>query len=154
MSSTVVPCPGRRGSSTAKPAAANACASPRIDCGLPVKPWTTSAPRGPPVAEKGSAPARTAGSAVSVIGIFLAIGVLPPVLGCGGGLGVLVDAVDGTHGQALAAARAQLGDDDDVHPVVEDGAELGRAVAQTGIAVDALGHLDAQCGQLPLRVPL
>src|SRR5205823_3385378 len=124
---------------------------PRIDWGQPAKPWITSAPWGPPGAEKGSAPERTAGS---VIRIFLAIGVLPPVLGRGGGFGVFVDAVDGTDGQALAAPRAQLGDDDDVHPVVEDGTELGRAVAEAGVAVDALGHLDAQRGQLPLRVAL
>ena len=38
--------------------------------------------------------------------------------------------------------------------VVEDGAELGRAVPQAGVAVDALGHLDAQRDVLPLRVAL
>ena len=44
MSSTVVPWPGRRGSSTWKPAPATASASPRIDDGLPVKPWSASTP--------------------------------------------------------------------------------------------------------------
>ena len=44
MSSTDVPCPGRSGNSTAYPAPCKAFASPRRDCGLPVKPWITSAP--------------------------------------------------------------------------------------------------------------
>src|SRR3954468_18612803 len=63
MSSTLVPCPGRSGSDTVWPAAANASASGRIDCGLPVKPWTTSTPTSAfsplPSACQGSAPARS-----------------------------------------------------------------------------------------------
>jgi hypothetical protein len=59
MSSSVVPWPGSRGSSTVNPAAASASARPRIDWGLPVKPCSTSAPIDPPAAEKGSAPAMT-----------------------------------------------------------------------------------------------
>src|SRR5207248_6505412 len=66
----------------------------------------------------------------------------------------LVDAVDRADRQAFATAGAELGDDDHVDPVVEDGAELRRAVAQAGVAVDALRHLDAEHGQLPLGVAL
>src|SRR6266480_4748898 len=109
MSSTDVPWPGSSGSSVANPAAANACASPRIDCGQPVKPCTTSAPCGPPEAENGSAPGSTAKSGIRVL---RGEGVLPPVVGRGRGLGVLVDAVDRAGRQALAAAGAELGDDD------------------------------------------
>ena len=56
MSSRDVPWPGRRGSSTAYPAAARASARGRIDWGFPVNPWRTRTPSGPPAAEKGSAP--------------------------------------------------------------------------------------------------
>src|SRR4051812_15853683 len=150
MSSMAVPWPGSSGSSTAKPARANASASPRIDWGLPVKPCSTRAPCGPPGAENGSAPGRIGASG---IGVLRGQRLRPPVVGRRGGLGVLVDAVDGTHGYALAAARAQLGDDDDVDAVVEDGAELRRAMTDAGVAVDALRHLDPQRRQLPLRVP-
>ena len=59
ISSTVVPWPGRRGSSTENPAAANASARPRIELGLPVKPWRHRAPAGPPSADQGSAPGRS-----------------------------------------------------------------------------------------------
>src|SRR2546425_13071625 len=105
MSSTDVPWPGRSGSSVAKPAAANACASPRIDCGQPVKPCTTNAPCGPPGAENGSAPDST-----SVIGVLRAERVLPPVVGRRVPVGIGDDAVDGADGrQALLAARAELG---------------------------------------------
>ncbi len=51
MSSTAVPWPGSNGSSTVKPASARATARPRMDCGLPVKPCNTSAPRLSPDAE-------------------------------------------------------------------------------------------------------
>src|SRR5438132_13868497 len=116
MSSTDVPWPGSSGSSVANPAAANACASPRIDCGQPVKPCTTSAPCGPPGAENGSAPGST-----SVIRVLRAERVLPPVPGRGLPVGVGDDAVDRADGrEALLAARAQLREDDDVDPVVED----------------------------------
>src|SRR3954466_9959398 len=73
-------------------------------------------------------------------------GFLPPVRGHRPGLpvGERVDAVDGAGRQALVAATAQLGDDDDVGSMVEDGAELWRTVTQARIAVDALEHLDAQ----------
>src|SRR5436305_8971169 len=151
MSSSEVPWPGRRGSSTVKPAPANASARPRIDCGHPVKPCNTRAPCGPPAAEKGSAPGRTSGSG---IGVLRGVRLGPPVLGRGSRLRVLVDAVDGADGDTLAAARTELRDDDDVDAVVEDGAELWRAVANAGVAVDALGHLDAKGGQTPLRVSL
>src|ERR1035437_2837186 len=56
MSSTAVPCPGSSGRSTVNPAFPNATASGRIDCGLPVKPWRTSAPWDPPSDDHGSAP--------------------------------------------------------------------------------------------------
>ena len=59
MSSTVVPWPGRRGSSTAKPAAANASATPRIELGLPVKPWRHERAGRAAVADQGSAPGRS-----------------------------------------------------------------------------------------------
>src|SRR5437899_9535477 len=151
MSSTDVPWPGSSGSSAANPAAANACASPRIDCGHPVKPCTTSAPCGPPAAENGSAPGSTTGRLLSperalsvvprekveegeegsVIGVLRTEGVLPPVVGRRVPVGVGNDAVDGAHGrQALLAPRAELREDDHVDPVVEDRAELWRAVAQ------------------------
>ncbi len=55
----LVPCPGRRGSSTLKPASAKASASGRIELGLPVKPWSRRTPCGPFQAEKGSASGRT-----------------------------------------------------------------------------------------------
>src|SRR6266705_2315909 len=122
MSSTDVPWPGSSGSSVANPAAANACASPRIDCGQPVKPCTTNAPCGPPGAENGSAPGSTTGRLLSperalsvvprekveegeegsVIRVLGPEGVLPPVVGRGAPVGVRDDAVDGTDGrQAL-----------------------------------------------------
>src|SRR3954469_3872592 len=134
MSSMAVPWPGSRGSSTANPAPANAAARPRIDCGQPVKPWSTRAPWGPPGAENGSASGRTA---YSGIGVLRGEGLGPPVLGCRRRLRVLVDAVHGADGDALAAARAQLGDDDHVDAVVENGAELIGAVTDAGVAVDA-----------------
>src|SRR6476619_6060371 len=68
-------------------------------------------------------------------------------------LGEGVDAVDRTRRQALVAAAAQLGNDYYVGAVVEDGAELRRAVAQTRVAVDAFEHLDSQRSVLPLRAP-
>src|SRR5438445_4952970 len=103
MSSTDVPWPGRRGSSTAKPAVAKASASPRIDCGLPVKPCSTSTPWGPPGADQGSAQGMTGarltgGSDIWVIGTS---GVCPPVFGSRRPPSVLDDAVDGANGQAL-----------------------------------------------------
>ena len=48
MSCHRVPCPGRRGRATVRPASASASAHGRMDCGLPVKPWHISAPTGPP----------------------------------------------------------------------------------------------------------
>src|SRR5713226_6522450 len=115
MSSTDVPCPGRSGSSTAKPAAASASATPRIDDGLPVKPWSTSAPWGPPGAEKGSADGRRG---ASDIGVLRPAGPHPPGLRGGRPVRVGHDAVDGAGGQALVAAAAQLGHDHDVDAVV------------------------------------
>src|SRR3954452_23956679 len=161
MSSTVVPWPGRSGNSTVKPAAAKASASGRIDWQLPVKPCTTSTPSGPPAAEKGSAPGMMEGLASGTaatfrldVRIFGAERLFPPVIGRWLPLRVLVDAVDGAHRRkALPAARAELGQDDDVHPVVEDGAKLRRAMAQTRVAVDAFRHLDPERDVLPLRVP-
>src|SRR5947209_5023773 len=149
MSSMAVPWPGSRGSSIAKPAPAKAWARPRIDCGQPVKPWSTRAPCGPPGAEKGSASGSTG---YSGIGVLRREGLGPPVLGRGRRLRVLVDAVDWADGHALAAARAQLRNDDHIDAVIEDGAELVGAVTDAGVAVDAFRHLDAQRGQLPLRV--
>src|SRR5256885_13981692 len=118
MSSTDVPCPGRSGSSTAKPAAASASATPRIDDGLPVKPCSTRAPWGPPPAEKG--PAEKGSS----IGVLRAARPRPPGVGRRRPVRVGHDAVDGAGRQALVAATAQLGHDHDVDAVVEDGAEL------------------------------
>src|SRR3954447_11542125 len=162
MSSTDVPWPGNNGSSTVKPASANAWAKPRIDCGEPVNPCSTSAPSGPPAAENGSAPGSTGAadsplrgplgprlaSLDSGIRVLRTVGIVPPVIGRGRRFRVFVDAVHRAHRQALAAAGAQLRDDDHVDPVVEDGAEVRRAVAQAGVAVDALRHLDAQRRQL------
>jgi hypothetical protein len=153
-SSMSVPCPGRRGSSTAKPAAASASATPRIEFGLPVNPCSASAPCGPPAGEdQASAPAitgRVSSSAVRVIVLRL----LPPVLGRGFPVGVGVDAVDGAGVEALVAPRAELRDDDHVHPVVEDRPELRGAVSDARVAVDADRHVDQQRRVLPLRVPL
>src|SRR4051812_29740450 len=146
MSLTSVPCPGSSGISTVYPAAANASARPRIDCGLPVKPCSTRAPTGPPAHEPGSAPGITF-SGVGVIGS----GLLPPVVRRRLPVRIVVDAVDRAHRQALAAARAQLRDDDHVDPVVEDGAELRRAVADARVAIDALRHLDEEGEVLPFR---
>src|SRR3546814_4928653 len=63
MSATVVPCPGSRGSSTEWPSATMASAMGRIDDGLPVKPWITRQPTGPPATESGSASGATSGMA-------------------------------------------------------------------------------------------
>ena len=52
----------------------------------------------------------------------------------------------GQGSQALVAARAELGDDDHVDAVVEDGAELRRAVADARVAVDADRHVDRHGG--------
>src|SRR5207253_8730840 len=100
-SSTDVPWPGRSGSSTAKPAATSASATPRIDDGSPVKPWSTRAPCGPPGAENGSAEGRSSG-----IGVLRAAGQGPPGLGGGRPVRVGHDAVDGAGGQALVAPAA------------------------------------------------
>src|SRR5829696_7963810 len=151
MSSTAVPWPGSRGASTVRPAAARASASGRMLPGLPVKPCSTRTPTSSPAAENGSAPGITA---CSGIGVLRAEGLGPPVLGRALPVGVGVDAVHRARVEALAAARAQLRDDDDVDPVVEDGPELRRAVPDAGVAVDALRHLDAQGRRLPLRVAL
>ena len=48
ISSTVVPWPGSRGSSTSYPAPANASAMLRTEAGVPVNPCTTSTPLGEP----------------------------------------------------------------------------------------------------------
>ena len=74
--------------------------------------------------------------------------------GAGTPVGIGIDAVDRARGQALVAPAAQLGDDHDVGAVVEDRAELRRAVPEARVAVDALRHLDAQRRVLPLRVAL
>ena len=61
-SSSVVPWPGSRGSSTFSPPPANASARPRTVAGLPVKPCRTSAPAAPSsgaVCDHGSAPEST-----------------------------------------------------------------------------------------------
>ena len=60
----------------------------------------------------------------------------------------------GHTGEALVAARAQLGDDDHVDAVVEDGAELRRAVADARVAVDAIDMSMRSGAVLPLRVAL
>ena len=63
------------------------------------------------------------------------------------------DAVDGTDWwQAFATSAAEFRDDDDIHTVVKDRPKLRRAGTQTGVAVDAGLHIDAQRGRLPLRV--
>src|SRR5204862_3813627 len=89
----------------------------------------------------------------SVIRVLRAERVLPPVPGRGLPVGVGDDAVDRADGrEALLAARAQLREDDDVDPVVEDGAELRRAVAQARVAVDADRHVDLEGRVLPFLV--
>jgi len=55
----VVPCPGSRGRLTVKPRAARSSASRAATAGLPVKPWQSSTPTGPPEWSKGSAPGST-----------------------------------------------------------------------------------------------
>src|SRR6516225_8885269 len=55
----VVPCPGRSGAHTVRPAAARYSAHGRTVRGLPVKPWQTSTPTDPPSAANGSAPGWT-----------------------------------------------------------------------------------------------
>ena len=67
-------------------------------------------------------------------------------------IGERVDAIDGAHRQTLVAATAEFGHDDHVGTVVEDGAELRRAMSQTSIAVDAFEHLDAYRRVLPLGI--
>src|SRR5580693_6836799 len=52
----VVPCPGSRGRLTVKPCWARYSAHGRSVCGLPVKPWHSSTPTGPPVCSNGSVP--------------------------------------------------------------------------------------------------
>src|SRR5262249_15062362 len=135
MSSTVVPWPGSRGSSTAKPAAANAFATRRIDVGLPVKPWMQSAPAGPPSLDHRSAPGIRSVmwcSESSGVGVVVGQGLVPPLGGVAGllPLGERVDAVHRARWQTLVAPRAQLGQDHHVGTVVEDRPELRRAVAQ------------------------
>src|SRR5262249_18203456 len=147
-----VPWPGRRGSSTVKPATANAFATSRIDVGLPAKPWRHSAPTKPPATDQGSAPSMS--SVIensSRVRVVVEQRLIPPVERVASRLplGERIDAVDRAGGQALVAPRAQLGKDHDVGPVVEDDAELRRAVPQAGVAVDALGHLDPQRQVLP-----
>src|SRR4051812_21034014 len=149
MSAMTVPWPGSSGISTVKPASANASARGRIDCGFPVNPCRTRAPLGPPCHEPGSAP----GIRFSGVGV-IGCGLLPPVVRRRLPVRIVVDAVDGAHRQALAAARAELRDDDDVDPVVEDGPELRGAVADARVAVDALRHLDEEGQVLPLGVAL
>src|SRR5881392_3775974 len=113
-SSTEVPWPGSRGTSTLKPAAANASPGGRIDVGLPVKPWMHSVPAAPPDADQGSAPGMS-----SVIGgsscVRIVVGerLVPPLGRIAGGfpLRERVDAVHRAGGQALVAAGAQLGED-------------------------------------------
>jgi hypothetical protein len=60
MSCQRVPCPGRRGALTVRPAAARCSAQGRIDCVVPVKPWLSRTPTGPPGRSMGSAPGSTA----------------------------------------------------------------------------------------------
>ncbi len=76
----------------------------------------------------------------------------PPIIRGGRWRRVWVDAVHGARRQAFVAARAQFRDNDHIGAVIEDRPELGRAVPQTRIAVDALTHFDPQCGIAPLRV--
>src|SRR2546430_3497984 len=99
-SATDVPCPGSRGSSTARPAAAKASARPRMELGLPVKPWTTSTPCGPPGAEYGSAPGNTV---VSDIGVVGPAGQGPPFVRGGPPVRVGEDAVHRAGRKALVA---------------------------------------------------
>ena len=56
---SVVPWPGSRGSATVSPAAARCSAHGRSDCGVPVKPWQSRTPTGPPSWSNGSAPGST-----------------------------------------------------------------------------------------------
>src|SRR4029079_10175093 len=152
MSSTRVPWPGSRGSSTWKPASANASATPRIEAGLPVKPCRTTAPCWPlATCDQGSAPAMIewvmasimAGLVDSHVRIVGREGFFPPVVGHAGRfpLGKWIDAIHRARRQAFVATTAQFGDNDDVGPVIEDCPELRWARTQTGIAVDALEHL-------------
>src|SRR6266571_8897967 len=59
ISCQVVPCPGRRGSDTLRPASARYSAQPRSECGVPVKPWQSSTPVLDPAWLNDSAPGIT-----------------------------------------------------------------------------------------------
>jgi len=63
-----------------------------------------------------------------------------------------MNAVDWANRQALVAGRAQLGDDDHVYSVVEDGPQRLWASPQAGVAINANAHVDLQRGVLPERV--
>ncbi len=65
-----------------------------------------------------------------------------------------VDAIDGAWFKALVAPRTELGNDDDVEVVVEDGSEVGGAGSKAGVAVNAHVHVDSQRRVLPQRLPL
>src|SRR5262245_36940537 len=97
-----------------------------------------------------ASPTGSAGSAVGIVERRL----VPPLLGGGLPVRIVEDAVHRARVEALAAARAELRDDDHVDAVVEDGAELGRAVADARVAVDADRHVDVERHVLPLGVPL
>ncbi len=58
-SARLVPWPGSRGRATLSPAAARCSAHGRRLCGVPVKPWQSRAPVGPPSWWNGSAPGIT-----------------------------------------------------------------------------------------------
>src|SRR2546421_1997615 len=118
---------------------------PRIELQLPVNPWRTRAPCGPPSMLSGSAPEMIgAVTLASLVGV-VPDGLVPPVVGSRLPVRVGDDAVHRAHRrQALLAARAQLRDDDHVDAVVEDRAELRRAVADARVAIDADRHVDQE----------
>ena len=77
------------------------------------------------------------------VGVVVAEWVGPPVMGGRLRRRIEEDAVDGAHGrEALPATGTEFRHDDDVEPVVEDRAELGRTVTQAGVAVDADRHVN------------
>ena len=79
----------------------------------------------------------------SHVGVISAQGFVPPIFWRGLPLtsGKRIDAIHRTGFKTLVAARAQLGENDDVDAVVENGTKVRRASSQAGVATYALRHI-------------